>query len=756
MMMEGLSEPLKRKRSRKEKVPAEVAGAVEKPSPKKKKKKSKKEHKEHRHKSSKSAVVLPTSLPSIPSGTVNAELDIFKEAEEKASSPGEKGEGKKRRNKPKGKLAPRQATREADKLLAINPGSLHLKIGLATSAVPQSLPMVIAARLTDNELELGGQAAEEEFNKEQLTLQNNYKKLAEKRETKIKNREKSLRKKVKEAQSLETKSAWGPMRAPVGKAMAVLPDSIALGKGGRASGVIGELAAPGCESYLKEWAWTDVSGGPAELVGVAALRLPPSAPYRLRWPIKRGRLDLSNGRTMTQAMSDLYSLISTALTNNLNLTKAQWAEYSVSVALPDAWNEREVFELVQLLLVKMGFKEVLVQLESVFSCFGAGVATACVVDVGAGKTSVCAVHEGLVVPGSLIHMPFGGHDLTQLLQELLIREGHAPPRLNTLSCLVRWQERLLLGALREQVLHFLHPDSTGGKQRCSLYIETQDAPCQLMVPYAIAHVLTPEALFEVDLLPLSRDRLEPWSQDLPAGECYRTVAYFQLEDPIFGLLPPSGSVTGFTVPALPGTAFGAISAQAAAIVDQTLGGGSIFSPPNSPPTNSMASSLSPAFSPRSPAMSSSGTSPPKTLAGPPLKDNNLPKEPKRPPRLPLQPVVMALHHAVTQAISTLASVEVKKAMAQHVLLVGAASKIAGLVDSFEDRLIEYLPVQEPSVDRVEIMPVPKGCDPGHLPWKGAAFTSGGDGAKDCWISAEEWKVYGLRALRDRLPFLLPA
>ena len=57
--------------------------------------------------------------------------------------------------------------------------------------------------------------------------------------------------------------------------------------------------------------------------------------------------------------------------------------------------------------------------ESVCATFGTGVSSACVVDVGDQKTSVCCVEDGLSQPATRLVMRFGGSDMTRCLHSLL-------------------------------------------------------------------------------------------------------------------------------------------------------------------------------------------------------------------------------------------------------------------------------------------------------------------------------------------------
>lgn len=78
-----------------------------------------------------------------------------------------------------------------------------------------------------------------------------------------------------------------------------------------------------------------------------------------------------------------------------------------------------------------------------------------------------------------------------------------------------------------------------------------------------------------------------------------------------------------------------------------------------------------------------------------------------------------------------------------------------------------------NMDKVQIIPPPKGVDPRVLVWKGAAVLGKMDGVSDLWLTAAEWVSFGsstmyvkyigaytliqdlmgIRALRERCFFL---
>jgi len=92
-------------------------------------------------------------------------------------------------------------------------------------------------------------------------------------------------------------------------------------------------------------------------------------------------------------------------------------KYSVVLVIPDFYDRAYVREFVNILLPGMGFKQICVQQVRVTSkvssksfltsvqvslaaTYGAGISSACVVDIGAACTSVACVDEGLVIADS--------------------------------------------------------------------------------------------------------------------------------------------------------------------------------------------------------------------------------------------------------------------------------------------------------------------------------------------------------------------
>jgi actin-related protein 8 len=91
--------------------------------------------------------------------------------------------------------------------------------------------------------------------------------------------------------------------------------------------------------------------------------------------------------------------------------------------IPDLYNKLYVIELVNMLLKSMQFRGVIALQESVCAAFGAGISTACVVDIGAEVTKVACVEDGVCIANSRAVLKYGGDDITRCFTALVKRTG---------------------------------------------------------------------------------------------------------------------------------------------------------------------------------------------------------------------------------------------------------------------------------------------------------------------------------------------
>lgn len=105
--------------------------------------------------------------------------------------------------------------------------------------------------------------------------------------------------------------------------------------------------------------------------------------------------------------------------------------------------------MTTLLLTRLGFANCFLVPDHVAALFGSGLGFGCVVDVGAEKTSVSCVDDGISQRHTRISMNYGGNDITQLFVKLL-KKCAFPYQTCTMEDPIDFQ---LLSGLKEEKCH---------------------------------------------------------------------------------------------------------------------------------------------------------------------------------------------------------------------------------------------------------------------------------------------------------------
>ncbi|KAI0832128.1 actin-like ATPase domain-containing protein [Trametes gibbosa] len=160
------------------------------------------------------------------------------------------------------------------------------------------------------------------------------------------------------------------------------------------------------------------------LVGEKALRIadPERMGYVVRWPIYGGNFNTRDYPSKQVIYSDIETIFRDALQQK-GIEASAYKEYSVVLVIPDYYDRLYVEALVRILLIEMGFKQFCAQQESLAATYGAGISNACVVDMGAVKTSIACVDDGLVVADTRMVLSMGGNDITEFLYVLFEKIG---------------------------------------------------------------------------------------------------------------------------------------------------------------------------------------------------------------------------------------------------------------------------------------------------------------------------------------------
>jgi actin-related protein len=117
-------------------------------------------------------------------------------------------------------------------------------------------------------------------------------------------------------------------------------------------------------------------------------------------------------RSLSVCMEWQEEILREAFKTELHLTSAAaLTQYSVCLVVPDCWHSSEISAFLTLLLCRLDFTAVFLLRESVATAYGAGLATACVVDLGAFGTRVACVEEGVVMQRTVRYLNYGSADI---------------------------------------------------------------------------------------------------------------------------------------------------------------------------------------------------------------------------------------------------------------------------------------------------------------------------------------------------------
>jgi len=167
--------------------------------------------------------------------------------------------------------------------------------------------------------------------------------------------------------------------------------------------------------------WTSIASEPSYLVGREALTISESDKYVVRYPIKYGFFN--NNYTYQSVCDDIHKIVDYCVNSILQIKRKDYVNYNVVLIIPDLFIRTQIKGMINVFMKVMGFKSIFLHLESVLSTFGAALQSACVIDIGSTKVSVCCLEDGMIVENSLIRKNYGGDDITGLLYTTLKRKN---------------------------------------------------------------------------------------------------------------------------------------------------------------------------------------------------------------------------------------------------------------------------------------------------------------------------------------------
>uniref|UniRef100_A0A7N8WYD6 Actin related protein 8 n=1 Tax=Mastacembelus armatus TaxID=205130 RepID=A0A7N8WYD6_9TELE len=610
-----------------------------------------------------------------------------KEKEREKEKEKEQQRGVKRPITPAAIPEPFQEQIQSNFIIVIHPGSRTLRIGRATDTLPLTVPHVIARRHKQS-----GQARYEDawLLREGL----NKPESNEQRQNGLKMVDQAIWSK---------KMSNGVRRTPVSAEQA------------RAYNCQIRPAVLDSSSRVK---WTNTTHHPPYLVGEETLYVNPSDCYNIHWPIVRGQLNVhaGPGGSLTAVLADLETIWSSVIQKHLEIPLKDLKYYRCILLVPDIYNRQHVKEMVNVLLLNMGFSAIIVHQESVCATFGSGLSSACVVDVGDQKTSLCCVEDGVSHRNSRLCLAYGGSDVTRAFFWLLQRAGF-PYRDCHLSSRLDCQ---LLQNLKETFCHL--DQDISGLQDHEFQTRFPEAPALLyQVRLGDEKLQAPMGLFYPTTFGIVgqkmtslQHRSQGDSED-PHDEHY-LLATQSKQDQVTKALSHIDMHTFQTLffclfsylPRGCGSEMDAGPAQGECL----MGAGELEEP------------LSAHLSRKTAIMSQ------------------------------FESKALGLDKAILHSIDCCASDETKRKMYSSILVVGGGLMFHGAQEFLLHRIINKMP---PSfrrlVDNVEVITRPKDMDPRLISWKGGAVLACLDTTQEMWIHQREWQRFGVRMLRERAAFV---
>ncbi|KAJ5143758.1 uncharacterized protein N7515_002545 [Penicillium bovifimosum] len=600
------------------------------------------------------------------------------------------------------------------KVIVIHMGSQNLRIGLASDALPKTVPMVIARKSATNESE-------------------------EHKEPKPK------RFKNDDGSELEPEKAFGPewsshfnrMSADLKVHMRqnkrrMLPNSkeMVVNYNRRtAPEIISEHNDP------MRAEWTELSSPPPEyIVGQPALRVPDSSKprYKLYWPIRNGWCNEKDYTSKMLLFLDISLIVEDAIKNQLHLTsKKDWTQYSCVFVIPDLYDKTYVSHVLEMLMREFSFARVCFMQESLAATYGAGFTSACVVDIGAQKTSICCVEEGMCVENSRVNLKFGGQDVTETFIKMMLHDHFPYADIN----LRRRHDFLLAEELKKSICTMNEASVSPQVFDFHLRVAGQDTRKYTFKAFDEV-ILAPLSVFEPSIFDNSekikgRRTLIERSVDIYDGLSNDPTSTAQSEI-LTAIAPP-------------------LPSQAKANAESLVATGGQATPSRSQHPNALSKVQDLDGTPRSSVTGSpvpentgtpqaGGTTASAAVAAATQAPRPLPVE-ERDDIMP----IFGLDNAILTSIAHAARSDEKKMrdFIGGIMVVGGGSLTSGLHLYLEERLQSLRPNY---AKEIMIGTPPRDLDPQVVVWKGASIFGKLSSTNDSWIGRVEYDRLGSRLL----------
>ncbi|KAM7199844.1 hypothetical protein V8F33_004248 [Rhypophila sp. PSN 637] len=294
---------------------------------------------------------------------------------------------------------------DPSKIIVIHPGSQNLRIGFATDALPKTIPMVLATKYPQTESDMY----------EPLPRRQH-----ENPDPKYQYDEEWVKKCEKMSKELMATMRANKLKVPP------TPKELVYNFN-RRRGEEPEVISQHNDPLQVEWtdvkSLEDADSVASVFLGQQALRVPDDSDpkFKLWWPLQHGQLNEDDYPSKAHLFNDLETVLDRAIREELGLKRSsEWRQYSCVFVIPDLYDKKYVEQILHICIEWFEFNRVSFMQESIAASFGAGYTQACVVDVGAQKTSITCVEDGLVMEDSRVNLKYGGYDVTETFVKMML------------------------------------------------------------------------------------------------------------------------------------------------------------------------------------------------------------------------------------------------------------------------------------------------------------------------------------------------
>lgn len=234
---------------------------------------------------------------------------------------------------------------QAQKIIIIHPGSLHLRIGRASDLNPYRILHVIARRRKT------GSGNNKSFHRDSVLPMQIEK-------------SKEVMSEMEEWRLQVSHTLQSCLQADGKKRYATPPQQISA---------FNRRSHP---VQVQEQRFSFLQTSADFIVGDDVLSLDPKDPWNIHFPWRRGDFNLhpNVGGSMTAVISDLQQIWLSVLQCIMGISAKELPSYKAVLVVPDIYNRTHLKELTNLLLIKMNFGSCFLIQDHVAGTFGAGLA----------------------------------------------------------------------------------------------------------------------------------------------------------------------------------------------------------------------------------------------------------------------------------------------------------------------------------------------------------------------------------------------